>query len=600
MVYILLFLWHATGLQAQTFTAAASKTRVAVGEQFEIQFSINTNCSGFKAPAALADFDIYSGPNQSTSMQIINGNVSQSISLSYILAARKEGKFTIGPATVNVSGKRIESNSLTIEVVKGSGQQQQQQQQQYSQDPTPPSKNADENIFAKTSISKTKCFQGEQITVVHKVYTRLTLRGFQDVKFPAYNGFWSQDVPAQQQVDLVPENIDGVIYNVAELKKTYLFPQRSGTLEIEPMEVQCVVRQRSNRPAQSIFEQFFGTGGYEDVVYNLKSKPVKIEVSPLPEKDKPAGFSGAVGNYSFKAAVSKEKVKENEALSLTVSINGKGNLKLIDPPSFSFPEDFETYDPKTSDNVSVSGGSVSGTKSFEYLVIPRHEGEYTISPLAFSYFDPEKRSYVTLPSPEFRITVEKGKDGDQAVMLNAPAVKEDVKMLGSDIRYIKTNNIVLTEKTGSFFGSVGFYAALTTPLLLFIGFLAARRRHIRQNSDIAAVKSRKATRMARKRLALAEKHLGAGRKPEFYDEVFRALYGYLSDRLNLPVSDLSKDSITTKLKVRNVSDDACQQLMATLSDCEFARYAPASVSGDLQQVFTRTVELITRIEDEIK
>lgn len=585
---------------AQKLTAQASKTKVAVGENFQISFSINSNGNGFKAPP-LNDFDVYSGPNQSTSMSFINGSMSQSITFSYVIAAKKEGKYTIGAASMNAAGTTVQSNPLTIEVVKGNATAQNQGNTNApsQNSASANSENIGDNLFVKTSVSKTKAYLGEQITVTHKVYTRYQLRGFQDIKFPDYRGFWSQEAPGTQQIQVVNENIDGVNYQVGELKRTYVFAQRSGKLEIEPMDIECVVRKQSNKRPRDVFEQFFG-GGYEDAVYAVKSKPVQIEILPLPETNKPADFSGAVGNYSFKAQLSKDKIKANDAINLTITLTGKGNIKLVDPLKINFPEDFETYDAKIKENISANGGGVSGSKTFDYLIIPRHGGDYKIDQINFSYFDPEKKQYVTLPSPEFNIQVEKGKDEDATANVFNPRSKEDVKILGNDIRYIKTNNIELKPKNNYFFGSGLFYTGIATPFLAFIGFLFVRKKSIENNKDIVSVKSRKATKMAKKRLLLAEKHLKENNKEQFYIEIFKALYGYTSDKLNIPVAELNKEHISEKLKNGNVTDATIKELIAIVDSCEYARYAPSAVSGDLSNIYNTTVELITKIESELK
>ena len=601
---LLLFVAIANTAVAQKFTSSASKTKVAVGETFQLTYSLNANGSNFKMPA-LNEFDVYSGPNQSTSMSFVNGAMSQSISLSYILSAKKEGKITIQPGSVSVNGATVQSNSLVIEVVKGSPTTQNQQNpnnpNQQQQNPTAPSsEDVGNNLFVKTTVNKTKVYQGEQITITHKVYTRYQLRGFQDIKFPDYTGFWSQDVPSNnQQIQLANENVDGVVYSVAELKRTYLFPQRSGKLTIEPMKVEVVVRKQSNRQPRDIFDQFFG-GGYVDANYSVKSKPITIDVIPLPEANKPAGFAGAVGDFSFKAEVNKDKVKANDAINLTVTITGKGNIKLVDPLKVNFPEDFETYDAKTKENISATVNGVSGSKTFDYLAIPRHEGDYKISDINFSYFDPEKKQYITLPSPEFKIHVDKGKDGEGGASVFNPRNKEDVKVLGNDIRYIKTNNIILRPKENYFFGSTLFYLGLISPFILFLAFIIIRRKRIEQNKDVVAVKSRKATKMAKKQLLLAEKHLKSSNKESFYVEIFKALYGYVGNKLNIPTANLNKETITDSLRIKAVTEATIQQLMSTLDNCEFAHYAPTAVSGDLKSIYDNTVELITKIENEIK
>jgi hypothetical protein len=581
---------------AQKLTVQTSRNRVAVGETFQISFSLNGNGSNFKAPN-LNDFDVYSGPNQSSSMSFINGVMSQSITLSYILAAKREGKLTIGPASVNSGGSTIQSNPIIIEVVKGSANSGNQNNNNQSQS-SPNSENVSDNLFLKTTVSKTKVFQGEQITVTHKAYTRYQLKGFQDIKFPDYNGFWSQDEAMNnQQIQVTNENVDGVVYQVAELKRSYIFAQRSGKLKIEPMEATVVVRKQSNQRPHDIFEQFFG-GGYVDASYSVKGQPIFIDVQALPETNKPDNFSGAVGEFSYKVQLSKEKVKANDAVNLTITLSGNGNIKLVEAPKINFPEDFETYDPKVKENILANGNGVNGSKTFDYLIIPRHEGDYKIDQIGFSYFDPLKKEYVTIPAPDLNLHVDKGDESSATVITNSNR-QEDLKVLGNDIRYIKTNSN-LKPKDDYFFGSLLFYLGLISPLIAFIGFLFVRRKNIEQNKDAVAVKSRKATKMARKRLSIAEQHLKSNNKELFYIEIFKALYGYISDKLNIPVADLNKDHISETLKTKNVSEITIQQLITTLDNCEYARYAPSAVSGDLNSIYNNTVELITKIENEVK
>jgi len=587
---------------AQKLTAGASKTRVAVGETFQISFSLNASGSNFKAPN-LNDFDVYSGPNQSTSMSFINGVMSQSITLSYIVAAKKEGKLTIGPASVVAGGNTIQSNAITIEAVKGSSNAGSPgNNNQMSQEPSAPTENIGDNLFVRTNVSKTKVVQGEQITVTHKVYTRYQLRGFKDIKFPDYNGFWAQDQPMNnQQIQVTNENIDGVVYNVAELKRSYIFPQRSGKLQIEPMVAEVVVRKQSNKKPRDIFEQFFGGGGYEDASYSVKSPSVTIDVQPLPEVGKTSSFSGAVGDYSYKVELSKNSVKANEGIDVIITLTGKGNIKLVEAPKINFPEDFETYDPKIKDNISVGANGVSGTKTFDYLFIPRHEGDYKLNDLSFTFFNPAKNEYITIPSPELSIHVEKGDESSNAAAnVYTPNRKEDLKVLGNDIRYIKSNDLHLKNKDDYFFGSLKFYTGIISPFLAFIFLLVFRKKREEQNKDQVAVKSRKATKMAKKRLSQAEAHLASSNKEAFYLEISQSLYGYIGDRFNIPGADLSKENISGILKNRSVSEETTAKLISTLDNCEFARYAPGAVSADLQSIYNDTVELITKIEHEIK
>ncbi len=600
---------------AQKFTAQTSKNKVSVGEVFQIAFTINTSASNFKAPS-LSDFDVYSGPNQSTSMQIVNGSMSQSISLSYMLSAKKEGKFTIGAASIVVNGAKLESNVIPIEV-KGAAPQQQNnntnsnsanaynpyanQQNTTTTTPQYSSDKSSDDVFIRTFVTKKSCYIDEQIVVTQKVYSRLNLRGFQNYKMPGYNGFWSQNENQKnKQIELGQENIDGVMYYVAEFTKSYLFPQRSGQLTIEPMEIDCIVRKRSSKQPQNIFEQFFGGGGYEDVVVKAKSKAITIDVKALPEKDKPANFSGAVGNFSLKAEISKEKVKANESINLKLSVAGKGNIKITDAPKITFPEGFETYEPKVSENYN-EGGSFSGTKTYDYLLIPRKPGEFVIKDLDFSYFDPEKKEYVHVPAPEFNISVSPDPNGSNvAIAVDPTANKSSVEAKENDIRYLKTKDITLEKTDTFFFSSWKHYTLLALPLLFFAGFIVMYSKMQKLNSNVVAVKERKAAKLARKQLVKAEAFKTQNNKDGFYQEVSIALNSYISNKLNIPVAELSKENIELQLSKRSVPAETIGKLLATLGDCDVARYAPAAVSNDINVVYNNTVELITKIEDETK
>ena len=581
---------------SQKLSAQVSKNKVVTGEVFQITFSANGNIGGFKAPS-LADFDVYSGPNQSTSMQFINGNVSQSMSFSYMIAARKEGKFTIGAASATVNGNKSESNPIVIEVGKGNPQQQRQQQNPYGGGyEEPQTQNvSSEDLFVRTYLSKKQCYLGEQLVITQKVYCRANLRGFQNFNPPEYNGFWSKDEERKGQIQLNVENLDGVNYNVAEFSKTYLFPQRSGKLTVDPIEIDCIVRQQSKRQ-QSIFDQFFG-GGAQDVVVKIKSKPVSVDVLTLPEKGKPDNFTGAVGNFSFNAKLNHDKVKANESLNLKLTISGKGNINLASTPKINFPEGFETYDPKISENISTAGG-VSGTKTYEYLVIPRKSGEYILKDINFSYFDAEKKQYVTLPSPEIKVTVEAG-DPNSLGGAQVYNPKHEIQTEENDIRYIKTGDLKLHAVDEDFFSSWKHYGLLSLIAVLFIGFIIGRNNYVKSQSDLVGVKQKRAIKIARKQLALAEKFKNENKQDAFYNEVLTALNSYISFKLNIPVADLSKDNITENLIKRNVSTDTISKLITTLNDCEYARYAPAAAEKDLNLVYNNTIELITKIEGEL-
>jgi hypothetical protein len=338
---------------------------------------------------------------------------------------------------------------------------------------------------------------------------------------------------------------------------------------------------------------------YKDVPYTIRSNAISIEVVPLPESGKPADFPGAVGNFSVNAVIDKDNVKTNDGINLRITISGKGNLKLIDAPKINFPDEFETYDPKTSENISVGDNGVTGSKTFEYLLIPRREGIYKIKPIDFNYFDPDKRSYVSLPSKEFTITVEKGTGNGSSTPIVSSVAKEDVKLVGNDIRYIKTGVTDLKKKDEYFFGSPLFIAGYTISPLLFLAFMFLRREHIRRNSDLTLVKKRTASKMAKKQLAQAEKSMQGDDKATFFVNVLSALYSYAGNKMNIPGAEMSKEKVITSFRDKKVSEDSILEFTKLIDECEFARYAPGLQSGNLQDVYDRAANSITKIENEI-
>lgn len=592
--------------QNPNFYSQVSKNRVAVGEVFQIAFTLEGQGSNLTYPA-LKDFDVYSGPNQSQSMSFVNGNFSQSTTLSFFISARKEGKFTIGAATVMAGNQKLETKPIVIDVVKGNAAQQQSgnaqnatpqtqkqnQVQEKNQQATPVS---NEDLFVRTFLSKSKCYLGEQLTLTQKVYSRVDLRGFQNVKFPQYNGFWSQQEDANKQVNLQQENVNGVMYYVAEYSKVYLFPQRTGNITVDPVELECIVRKQVKRQPRNIFEQFFGAGGYEDVVVKVKSKQVKVDVIDLPTENKPQNYTGAVGNFSYKAEINKDQVKANDAFNLKLTISGKGNINLVEPLTLDLPESFEVYDPKIAENIKTNGG-VSGSKTYDYLIIPREKGDFVLSNLNFSYFDTDKKQYITLPSPDIKLTVLEGDaNSAQVVTPNKHGIKESE----NDIRYIKTGDLGLKKEESEFFSSFTHYLLLIIPTLLFIISLLAFKQHIKANSNIGAVKERKAAKIAKQQLVMAEKHMKANNKDLFFTEVLNAIHHYLGNKFGLSTVDLSKEKISEMLLSRQVSENTTKEILSTLDICEYAKYAPSAVTGDLQKVYHDTVEVISQIEEQIK
>jgi hypothetical protein len=582
-----------TFAQDVKFTAATSHTEVATGDRFQIQFTANAKITNFKAPD-LSDFRVLSGPNQSTSMSFVNGAMSTTISFSYVLMAVKEGMFTIKPAVAAVDGQAYSTNSLNIAVSKGVNVQQQQTQQNQPEEKINISKaDASKDLFIKSSVTKSQVYQGEHIVATYQLYTKVNIAGNELVKNADLNGFWSQEIDLGQ-AQWSQEVFGGFRWNVATIRKIVLFPQRSGTLTIDPIEMKFIVQRRATGGGNSVFDQFFGR--VENVEANLKSEPIKITVLPHPE-NKPASFSGAVGQFEMTTNLTTNKVKANEAINLKIKISGKGNLPLIDKFTIDFPKDFETYDPKVADNYKTTTAGVSGSKEFDYLIIPRHAGKFTIDPVEFTYFDPTTKSYKTTKSEPFVIEVEKG-DGSAGNVTFTGVNKEDVQILGEDIRYIFTGDVLVSHTKSSFYRSLWFYLALGILPLLFILVLIFRNKIREAQRDVLGSKSRKANKMAIKYLAAAKKSLNSQQQTAFYENISKALFGYTSDKLKIPLSALNKENITEKLNGVNVSQDTINNFIATLELCEMARFAPVSVSE--QEIFGKAENIINQIEKEVR
>jgi hypothetical protein len=587
--------------QDGSFIASVDRNTLAMGEQLEISFSLNGSSGGSDfQPPPFNDFLVLSGPNQSTNMQFVNGSVSSSISYGYVLQSRAEGKFTIGSATITYGGKKLQTQPIAIIVSKGTPQPKRQGQQ--SNEDADIGKQIGDNLFLKVVTDKSRVYQGEQLTVTYKIYTRVNVVNYSMTKVPALTGFWSEDLGDNKQVQLTTETINGKQYRVGLLKKVALFPQRSGTLELDPMEVNCVVQVQQRRRTNDFFDQFFNDpffGNVANVNHKIHNEPMKITVLPLPSSGVPEGFNGAVGKFSMEAWLDKRQTKENETVTLKVKITGRGNLKLLEAPAINVPPDLERYDPKISDNIANDGDKIAGSRTFEYLLIPRHPGEQKIASFPFSFFDVEKKSFTTQHSPEFALSVEKG-SGVVASNIGSGLSKEDVKLLGEDIRFIKSGNLPLHRKGEMFVGSLTFYMLSVSPILCFIGFILFVRKRERVLSDVVTLRNRKARKIAQRRLTEAKKFLDVKKKEEFYAEVSRALWGYVGDKLGIPPADLSLDMVRETLISRNVPDEAVQKLSSTVEQCEFARFAPSADSLQMDGVYHQAIHLISTIEDQLR
>ena len=579
---------------------------VAMGEQFRLGFTLNERGTDLELPD-LSNFDVLMGPStsQSSSIQIINGKTTQSSSYSYIfiLRAKKEGKFSIRPASIKVGGKTYESNSLNIQVVKGQPQQTasqqggaQQNNQQQQQDDVPAGNVSKDNLFVRVAVDKTNVSKGEQILSTVKLYIsqNVPLNGFDEVKLPSYEGFWTKDIDVPTQVNFTREVYNGKIYQVGILKKTILFPQQTGNIRIDPFEITCLVRQRV-RQQQGFFDDFFDN--YRVVKAKVVSDPITISVRDLPNQ--PANFNGAVGNFSFSGSLDKTAAKSNEAMTLKLIVSGSGNLNLINPPKIELPQDFEAYEPKTSDKTIASDNGLSGSVSFEYLFIPRYAGNFTIPAVQFVFFNPSTRQFVTKSTEAFKIRIEKGKDDPNSGVVNSYS-KEDVRMIGKDIRYIKQNKSVLKPKGSSFFGTFEFYGIFIVCIIGFTVFYVLNLKKINESKNIALVKNKRANKVALKRLKEASGFLKNNQAEKFYEAVIKALWGYLSDKLSIPVADLSRDKASASLLEKGMEPDVVAELMKIIDDCEFARYAPAAFSGTMKETYDGAAKVMGIFEKQIK
>jgi hypothetical protein len=596
--FILLFLLLWTTLLFAgdiKLAASVSKSQVGVGEQFEIDFAINGTGSRF-TPPDLSAFQVLSGPNESISATVINGSSVVSTTYSFILAATKEGTYNITAAAIVVNGHTLTSNPLKVKVLGQAPPQPKTQTQAAPADDNTSvnTKDLAKSLFMKADVSKTKVFTGEQIKVRYKLYTRVDLMANQLDKAPDLNGFWSQDVINKNPNAMwTAETYNGVKYSVAVIKETILFPEHSGELTIDPLTMTFLARVKL--PPRKFMDNPYGN--FQDIKYQVKSSPVIVHAVPLPVEGKPTDFSGAVGSFSVYTDIDKKELKANETINYTFEVKGSGNLNLINAPKITPPVDFEKYDPKTTDRITVDSNGISGSRQFSYLLIPRHQGNYKLDLARFTYFDPAAKKYVTLPTSDFNIKVNKGDLQVNVPVFNS-ADQQDIKMMGNDIRYIKTSSAGLYQRGTEFYGSALYYILLLLGPFSFVAALFYCRWEANYNSDLVLVKSRKAGKVAAKHLADADRQLAAGNKVGFFEAIARGLYGYLGDKLDIPVADLNKETIEQRLRARAVSEPVIKQLNDTMDSCEMARFAPVSVISQ-QQVFENAKNIINEIEDKL-
>ena len=580
--------------------------RVDLGRRFEVRYEVNDRASDFRGPS-FKGLSVLSGPmtSQSTSMSIINGKTSRSstFGFTYILQADVEGTFNIGGASCTVDGKKITCPGFTITVEKGTQQAQPQQpnayggnsrqQQAYAQ-PASSSNIDSKQLFARASISKSNPYQGEQVILTYKIYTQVSLSQYQIDKLPGNKGFWSEDLTKDGSVKQYSETVNGRNYQVAEIRRGALFGQESGKLTIEPLDLDVLaIVQRQRRSTGSIWDLFDDPffNPTQAVEKHLSTNSLTVNVRPLPG-GAPDGFNGAVGKFSAKSGVDTREVRANEAITYRLTISGSGNLMLIDAPKLNFPKVFEVYDPQIDDKISRSNSGISGSRTFEWVLIPRSQGDYEIPAFDFAYFDPATGKYATSHVDAISVHINKG---DPNAMKNVTSNKSNVKLLNSDINYIQTGAThfeTLNQKHGV---EWWFWTFLVLILGGAIVAILLGRRYQAQQQDIAGVRLRRATKEARKRLKKAAAHLYTGDDNSFYEEIYKAIWGCLADKYNIELSRLSSDTVHDCLVEKSVPEEQQQRIMKTLQDVDFARFAPGDAATKKQQIYDEALEMIVMI-----
>ena len=602
-----LAIFSASAAEKVTFEASSPLT-VAVGEAFRVEFALNAypDKGTFKAPS-FEGFDVIAGPAESSgqSIQIVNGAMTKSINytITYVLLPQAAGNVTVGAAEVTVDGTVYRSNALPIEIVNegkspGAGGTQSRPREDSSPDVTAQNQIAKDDILLRAVVSRTSVYKGEPLRVTFKLYERVPVVGYNDVKFPSFNGFWAQELNtdnARRQ----RETFNGKVYETLVAKEYLLYPQQAGTLVIEPAELTAVAQVVV--PGRRNVDPFFGGGpDFVNVPRKVQSPRINIAVKPLPA-GAPASFSGAVGSFTMDAVLPQERLAANSAATYTVKISGTGNLTFVQAPKLTLPASFEQYNVKTTESINTSASGISGYRQFEYPFIARAEGAYDIEPIEFTYFDPQRVQYVTLKSKPLtlEITPDARGGGDAVVMQGRGMSKEEVKMLGQDIRFIKLGGAQLRSERVPFIFSAAYWILLLGVLALFTMIYVALRKQIRESQNVALVRGKRANKVAVQRFRAAKRYMEEQNRHAFYEEMLRALWGYMSDKFNIPVANLTKENVREELHKRGVSSEESQRFTDIITRCDEAQYSPVE-SARMNDVYSEGVNLISRIESVIK
>ena len=610
LLYILIFIMlSVSGLADEISFRASAPSTVEAGGKFRVQFILNTqNVSGFNAPD-FKGFEVIYGPATSSqsSFQMINGRTSQSSNIiyTYVLLTANPGTYTIGSASVQVDGKTVKSQPVQVKVLpsaggsstnaRGNNNDNYHEERLNSSSTSSSQSNSGKDLFMTATASRTKVHEQEAILLTYKIYTLLDLTQL-DGKLPTLDGFQIQEIPLPRTKEFELEHYNGRNYRTVVWSQYLLFPQKSGKLTIPSITYEGVVVTR-NRYIDPIEAFFNGQSGYVEEKRSIVTPSLTIDVASL--DNKPAGFSGAVGKFSIASDISTEEVDANDAVTLKISVKGCGNMKLIATPQVEFPKDFETYDAKVNDSFQLTRAGLEGTKEFEYLVVPRHAGTYEIPSVKFIYFDTDSRTYKTLTTDAYTLKVNKAKGSSGQNVSNYTGQQQDVQQLNQDIRFIKKGEVEYHQLGSTFFGTWKYWASYILPLLLFVIVVLLGRQRMKANANVALSRGRKANKVALKRMKAAKSLLDAHDVGKFYDEVLRALWGYVGDKFNMSQETLNKENIEQSLASRQVPVEYVQQFIKVLNDCEYARYAPGDPNANMENVYNSAIDAISKMEDNL-
>lgn len=591
------------------FTGKAKQT-VKVGERFRVIYEVNEEADNFRSPH-FGNLQVLSGPSTSTnsSIQYINGKMTQnySMSYSYIVQATKVGDVIISPATVTVDRANVRSNSIKIKVVSGTSPQQGNNNRSQRNQSSETGILQKDDVYIKTIVSNRSPFIGQQVILTYKIYTKVPISNLMVKKLSSLQGFWSKSLMDEnRQYQQKTEIINGEEYIVAEIDKFAIFPQKTGKLIIDPTEMECTVqlrvqsnRKRSHDPFEDFFNDPFFNRNVKNVATVIKSNPVTINVKPLPQKGKPKGFNGAVGDFRLSSKIDRTNLSANDALTLTFTISGNGNLELINLPEVKFPVDFESFEPKVTSNIKTKSTGISGRKKFEFLAIPRNAGNFDIKPVTLSYFNPSDLKYHSLSSENYNIQVTKGDITSNGISYSSSA-QEDIRFIGKDINHIKSLPFNLKQKGEFLFLSNTFFIFIIIPIIIMIIIIIIVAQLNKRKSNVGLIKNRKANKIAKLRLKTSEKYKSAGDDTAYYEEIAQAIWGYIADKFSLRQSELSIETVAEMLTEKGVEDAITESFINTLNNIEFARFAPGDSSDKMESIYNESVMAIMQAEKALK